>query len=363
MPLLVDRGSDPRIAKAADGCVEIGLVNNMPDTALEATERQFIALLEAASGETRVRLRLFSMPGVPRGERGQRHVDKFYRGLRELPGSGIDALIVTGTEPRAASLRNEPYWHWFGELIDWAEANTVSTVWSCLAAHAAVLHLDGIARHPLADKCFGVFDCMSADGHPLTAGQGRVSVPHSRWNELREDELLAHGYEVLARSPQAGVDTFARQGRSLFVFLQGHPEYDALSLLGEYRRDFARFLRGEREVCPTLPHGYFDAAAMQAVSELRTRALADRREELLAELPVVALEQGLRAGWRPAAERLYGNWLREVTARRSRQAALPARIMAAAAAGRPAAFVERRRRNDPSGFFTGPRDRRVLTRT
>jgi hypothetical protein len=55
--------------------------------------------------------------------------------------------------------------------------------------------------------------------------------------------------------------------------------------------------------------------------------------------------------------------LREVTARRSRQAALPARIMAAAAAGRPAAFVERRRRNDPSGFFTGPRDRRVLTRT
>src|SRR5262249_61113106 len=150
--------------------LEIGLVNNMPDTALEATERQFIALLEAACGDVRVRLRFFSLPGVPRSERGQRHVDKFYRGLRELPGSGLDALIVTGTEPRAASLRNEPYWHWLGELIDWAEASTVSTVWSCLAAHAAVLHLDGIGRHPLPDKCFGVFDCATLVDHPLTAG-------------------------------------------------------------------------------------------------------------------------------------------------------------------------------------------------
>src|SRR2546430_811818 len=219
MPLLVDRGSDPRIAKAAAGCVEIGLVNNMPDTALEATERQFVTLLEAASVEVRVRLRFFSLPGVPRGERGQRHVARFYRGLRELPGSGLDALIVPGTEPRAASLRTEPYWYWLGELIDWAEANTVSTVWSCLAAHAAVLHLDGIARHPLAEKCFGVFDCVSAVDHPLTAGQARISVPHSRWNELREDELRSFGYDVLTRSAQVGVDMFARQRGSLFVFL------------------------------------------------------------------------------------------------------------------------------------------------
>jgi homoserine O-succinyltransferase len=363
MPLLVDRGSDPRIAKAAAGCVEIGLVNNMPDAALEATERQFIALLEAASGEVRVRLRFFSLPGVSRSERGQRHVDKFYRGLRELPDSGLDALIVTGTEPRAASLRNEPYWRWLGELIDWAEANTVSTVWSCLAAHAAVLHLDGIARQPLAEKCFGVFDCATVLDHPLTAGQARIAVPHSRWNGLREDELRSRGYDVLTRSAQAGVDMFARQGRSLFVFLQGHPEYDSLSLLGEYRRDFGRFLRREQEVCPTLPHGYFDDAAMEQLAGLRARALVDRREELLAELPVVALEQSLRVHWRPAAERLYASWLAEVMARRSRHAgAAAARGASAGTAGRPPGFVERRRRKDPSGYFTGARDRRMPAR-
>jgi homoserine O-succinyltransferase len=362
MPLLVDRGSDPRFAKAVSGCVEIGLVNNMPDSALEATERQFTALLEAASGEVRVRLRFFSLPGVPRSERGQRHVDKFYRALRDLPDSDLDALIVTGTEPRASSLRTEPYWYWLAELIDWAEHHTVSTVWSCLAAHAAVLHLDGIARHPLPDKCFGVFDCAATSDHPLTAGAAGVAVPHSRWNELREDELRACGYDVLTRSAQAGVDMFARQGRSLFVFLQGHPEYDALSLFGEYRRDFGRFLRGERDGCPNLPHGYFDAAATERLAELRARALLDRREQLLAELPVAALEQSLRARWRPAAERLYANWLTDVVARKSRHAAAAARNASAAPVDRPPAFAERRRRTDPSGHFTGPRDRRIPVR-
>jgi len=37
-----------RAAKAE--CIDIGLVNNMPDAALEKTERQFIGLLNAAAG-------------------------------------------------------------------------------------------------------------------------------------------------------------------------------------------------------------------------------------------------------------------------------------------------------------------------
>ena len=34
---------------------------------------------------------------------------------------------------------------------------------------------------------------------------------------------------------------------SQFVFLQGHPEYDANSLAREYRRDMDRYMRGETE--------------------------------------------------------------------------------------------------------------------
>src|SRR6267142_6998346 len=131
MPVLFDRGSTPRSGPSPD-CIEIGLVNNMPDAALEATERQFTALIEAAATDIPVRLRFFSVPHVPRSEREERHLGESYLGLRDFWDSRLDALIVTGTEPRAPVLPDEPYWPALAELIEWAEQHTISTVWSCL---------------------------------------------------------------------------------------------------------------------------------------------------------------------------------------------------------------------------------------
>ena len=146
-------------------------------------------------GEIPVRLKLHSLTGVPRGERGEQHLDGFYFSTDDLLNSRFDAVIMTGTEPRQANLRNEPYWSALTSVLDWAESNTVSTILSCLAAHAGVLHSDGIDRHPLSDKQFGVFDFARAANHQLTAGYGeRVRFPHSRWNEVRADELTACGY-------------------------------------------------------------------------------------------------------------------------------------------------------------------------
>src|SRR3984893_3049711 len=82
-----------------DGAIEIGIVNNMPDAALESTERQFIGLLAAASGRTPVRVRLFALPGVPRGEAAQRHIANNYASIEELWNAAPDGLIITGTEP------------------------------------------------------------------------------------------------------------------------------------------------------------------------------------------------------------------------------------------------------------------------
>ena len=104
-------------------------------------------------------------------------------------------MIITGTEPRRPNLRDEPYWPRLTEALDWAERNTSSTVLSCLAAHAGVLHSDGIGRHPLSDKQFGVFDFTKTANHLLTGGTGEpVRFPHSRWNEVQADELTACGY-------------------------------------------------------------------------------------------------------------------------------------------------------------------------
>jgi homoserine O-succinyltransferase/O-acetyltransferase len=157
-----------------------------------------------------------------------------------------------------------------------------------------------------------VFDCGVVKAHPLTRGAGtRLRVPHSRYNDLPEAALASSDYRVLTRSASAGVDAFARPERhSLFVFFQGHPEYDGDTLLREYRRDVGRFLRGEREEYPAAPQGYFGDAAVAAADSFRVRALDDRRESLIAEFPMHALEAGIKGAWHAPAVRIYENWLR-----------------------------------------------------
>jgi homoserine O-succinyltransferase len=300
-------------------CLEIGLVNNMPDAALDATVRQFRALLAGAAADVDVRLTLFTLPEVPRSDAGRQLLDG-YTPLEELWRSRLDGLIVTGAEPRAEDLRDEPFWNSLTRVLDWAETNTCSTILSCLAAHAGILYLDGIARRRLDDKRFGVFECVRVADHPLTAAApASLAVPHSRWNEVPEQALLACGYRILTRSDAAGVDAFIKQRRSLFVFFQGHPEYDAITLLLEYRRDVGRYLRAERETYPTMPEGYFDEATVSALTTLRERALTDRREALLLEFPTAAAAGTVKNRWRSSAESLYRNWLQYITVEQARR--------------------------------------------
>jgi homoserine O-succinyltransferase len=299
-------------------CVKIALINNMPDPALEDTEMQFMELLDAASGEIPVRLKLYSLPLVPRGDRGLQHLTSFYSGIGDLWNSQFDAVIMTGTEPKQPDLRNEPYWSALVEVFDWAERNTVSTVLSCLAAHAWVLYSDGIRRHPLSDKQFGVFESAKVCDHELTRHATRMRFPHSRWNEVREDSLTSCGYTVLTKSAEAGVDLFVKQKKqSLFVHFQGHPEYGSRTLLKEYRRDIKRFLRQERETYPTMPHGYFDAAATKLLAEFQETAVARRSEEQLMFFPEAIVVEALQNTWQASATCVYRNWLQYVLSKKA----------------------------------------------
>ena len=316
-------------ARRADS-VSLALINNMPDPALEDTELQFFELLDLASGDVPVFLKLYSLTGIPRTDRGQRRLNSFYFALDELWKSPIDGLIMTGTEPRCANLREEPYWSVLTEVLDWAERNTASSVLSCLAAHAGVLHSDGIGRHALPDKQFGVFDFTNTASHPLTANTGeRICFPHSRWNDVRAEELAVCGYTVLTRSDESGVDAFIKKKkRSLFVHFQGHPEYGAGTLLKEYRRDIKRFLRKERETYPSMPKGYFDPAATRLLTEFRDVVLSDRREELMEGFPEVAVARSLQHRWQPSAIGIYRNWLQHLAAKKAEIPAFSAAVPA-----------------------------------
>ncbi len=318
--------------------IHIGLVNNMPDLALEDTELQFLELLDAASDNLSVHVKLFSLPGIPRSTRSQQHIDKFYFDICDLSNSRFDAVIVTGTEPHQSDLRKEPYWSFLADLLDWAHENTTSTILSCLAAHAGVLHSDGISRHHLDNKQFGIFGFSTIRDHLLTGHSAALlQFPHSRWNEVRAEALRSCGYQVLSESDTAGVDLFVKKKRrSLFVHFQGHPEYGKLTLFKEYRRDVRRFLKSERDDYPGLPSKYFDAATIEMLSAFRKEALDKPSEELMTEFPEASIAATLENTWRASATCVYRQWLQYVMSRRTESlmfAATPAVGRARSAAG------------------------------
>jgi homoserine O-succinyltransferase len=316
----------PRVQPAADEqpppgtFLHIGLVNNMADAAMSATEHQFLTLLQAAAGDMLVHVSLFALPEVERKPWGRRRVGSFYWGVDQLwqqpPERHPDGLIVTGREPRTPNLREEAYWPSFNRVLEWTREHRRSAIWSCLAAHAAVLALDGIERVRSPHKHLGIFTCDQATEHKLLSdAPASMRMPHSRWNGLYASQLAARGYQVLTHTTDGGVDTFVKHDTGLFVFFQGHPEYESETLMGEYRRDVARYLKGEMETYPILPRDYFGEETEWALREIETKARASRQENLLVEVSAVLNAARIQNTWRSTAVLIYRNWLEHLRTR------------------------------------------------
>ena len=290
--------------------IAVGLINNMGDQALKSTERQFNALVSEAAADIEVSFRIFALKSTPRSPRALDYINAHYEPPSAAMDGQLDALIITGAQPQADRLSDEPYWEELVELIEWAKLHTASTILSCLAAHAGVLHLDGVERRPLPEKCTGVFGFAAERTHPLVGTQGRVrSIPHSRYNGLLQSELEQAGYVVLTSSRGSGVDTFVKCFGSQFVFLQGHPEYDADSLAREYRRDMDRYLRGETERKPARPRGYFGAEAEAELRAMERSAREDRCRMQIKDLSIIDELAPAEAVWRKAAIAFYRSWI------------------------------------------------------
>jgi homoserine O-succinyltransferase len=327
VPLEIEppRAAADRPSPAGEQALVVGLVNNMPDSALEGTEQLFSRLLASAATRWQVRLRFSFLAEVPRGPEARQRLSAKYWTLSDLLSEPVDALIVTGAEPRTPSLREEPYWDSLVRLLELAGQRTVSSIWSCLAAHAAVLHLDGIERRRFPQKLSGVYAHSLRGGHPLTRGlPAPLLTPHSRWNTLPVEGLLEAGYEVLSESPTTGADLFVKSGPSLLVFLQGHPEYEDRTLLKEYQRDLGRFLSGGQSEYPSMPAGYFSAEAEQLLLAFEREARAGRQEGVLEAFPFKAVSASLVDRWHGVATRIYENWLELVASRKS--AAAPGQV-------------------------------------
>jgi homoserine O-succinyltransferase len=295
--------------RAAYKPLTIALVNNMPPAARMATMRQFERLCRT-DGRMPVRMLIFTLPGA-------HAIDPWARPIEALYETAVDGLIVTGTEPTTSNLVDEPFWPTLTELLDWADHDGIPTILSCLAAHAAVLHRDGIMRRKLAEKRFGLFDEAVSASDPLAGGlEPVVRMPHSRWNDLCEAELRMAGYEIVSASPDGGVSIFLKRRRGLTLCLQGHPEYDPVTLMLEYRRDARRFSEGKQASFPALPKRYFDAETASRLIDYEHRVKQALAGGEPPDFPSDITGPPI-APWRPCARRIYRNWLAHLNERRS----------------------------------------------
>ncbi len=288
--------------------LHIGLLNMMPDAALEATERQFLRLVGASNRIVQFQVHLFSVEGLERGAAARAHIRRFYESFDSIAEAGLDALVITGANITGADLTREAFYQPMTRVTDWARDNVSSVLCSCLASHAVWRHYYGIERRPLAGKLWGVFEHRTlAREHPIVNGVNtRFDAPHSRHNDVSREQIEAAGMSVLTESADAGVLLAASSDGLRFIFLQGHPEYDTNSLAKEYKREVQRFVNGERDDYPPFPQRYFDAEARELLTGHRERVQAG---DVAAEFPEALLASQLDNTWIDTGKAIFNNWL------------------------------------------------------
>ncbi|HHJ80860.1 MAG TPA: homoserine O-succinyltransferase [Candidatus Tenderia electrophaga] len=292
--------------------LHIGLLNMMPDSALAATERQFFRLVGESNQIAQFYMHPFSLPELPRGEEGKAHVDRYYETFEQIKDKGLDALIITGANVTQPDLAMEPFWEPLKEVIDWAYENVTSTLCSCLATHAVMQQRYQQKRRHLGFKRWGVYPHYLLDRqHPLVAGVNtRFDIPHSRYNNICRQQFESAGLKVLVESKEAGVHLAVSEDLFRIVFFQGHPEYDIISLLKEYKREVSHFINGDREDYPPLPENYFTRQSAAILEEHKQHILIAMKNGTEApELPEALVTLQLDNTWHDSAEAVLNNWI------------------------------------------------------
>ena len=291
--------------------LHIGLLNMMPDKALAATERQFFRLVGDSNPIAQFYMHPFTLPELARGDAAMEHIDRYYDTFEQLVDEGLDALIITGANVVGPALADQPFWEPLIEVIDWAYENVTSSLCSCLATHAVLEFRYGQRRVPRPPKTWGVFPHHLVDKqHPLVYDTNtRFDVPHSRWNDISRAQFDAAGLHVLAES-EVGVHLATSPDGFRFVFFQGHPEYDTISLLKEYKREVMRYALGGLKEYPPFVCNYFTAQDEAILREYRMRVdQAVAAGVRIPEFPDELLTRGLDNTWRDTAHAVVGNWV------------------------------------------------------
>jgi homoserine O-succinyltransferase len=292
--------------------LHIGLLNMMPDAALAATERQFLRLIGESNPIAQFFVHPFTLDALPRDESSQAHIDKYYDNFAQIKQQGLDALIITGANVIGPDLSREVFWESLIEVADWAYDNVTSTLCSCLATHALLDFRYGQKRAKQRAKKWGVFHHQVVDvSHPLVNDINSVfDVPHSRWNDVSPEQFTAAGLKILVTGDDGCVHLATSPDGFRTIFFQGHPEYDTVSLLKEYKRDVNLYISGDMTDYTPMPENYlseFNAAVLREYQGRVVNSLAQR--STLPEFPEHLVLKNLQNTWQDTASAVIGTWL------------------------------------------------------
>jgi len=206
------------------------------------------------------------------------HLNKFYVPFSEIRGKNYDGMIITGAPVEMMEFEEVNYWEELTMIMEWSKSHVTSTLHICWGAQAGLYYHYGIPKYKRDKKLSGIYSHKILDGKvPLVRGMDDfIMAPHSRYTEVRRKDVVKHReLQILAESREAGLFLIMKRDGSQ-IFVQGHPEYDRMTLSNEYHRDVAKGLD------PEIPCNYFEGNDPFS-------------------MPVLC--------WRNMATTLYSNWL------------------------------------------------------
>ncbi|MBE6808142.1 MAG: homoserine O-succinyltransferase [Ruminococcaceae bacterium] len=254
--------------------LKILLLNLMPKKI--ETETQLSRLL--GNSPLQVDLELIHTKSHKSKNTSAEHLLAFYKTFDDVKDRTFDGMIITGAPVEQMEFEEVEYWEELCEIMEWTKTHVHSTFHICWGAQAGLYYHFGINKKPLDKKMFGVFPHkVDYKKSILFRGFDDVfMVPHSRHTTVDVDDVKKiKNLKVLSTSKEAGLYAVStKNGKQIFI--TGHSEYDADTLMNEYLRDVSQGLPIE------MPKNYF-------------------KDNDPKKGPVVS--------WRSHANLLYSNWL------------------------------------------------------
>ena len=218
--------------------IKILILNLMP--LKEETELQLLRSL--SNTPLQVDVTFMMMSSHESKNTSTSHLNKFYVEFSQIKDQKFDGMIITGAPVEHMEFEDVDYWEELKAIMNWSTTHVHSTIYLCWAAQAGLYHHYGLKKRQLPEKMFGLFWHKVLNRKiPLVRGFDDIFLaPHSRHTEVPIEDIRACGdITILAESEEAGFFMgMAKEGRQIFIM--GHPEYDRVTLDGEYKRDLGK---------------------------------------------------------------------------------------------------------------------------